>query len=106
MELDGQKIFVGEIAKACGGIIGGVDAFGDVNISTKLIYNKKAFIFPLQTILFTVNEDILEAISQNDHAYPTLTSANNKINTPSITEERPLTSALTTSVSQSISIYS
>lgn len=30
MTLDGVAIFKGEIAKACGGILGGVDAFGDV----------------------------------------------------------------------------
>lgn len=29
--LDGELIFKGEIAKACGGIMGGVDAFGDVS---------------------------------------------------------------------------
>lgn len=28
--LDGALIFIGEIRKACGGILGGVDAFGDV----------------------------------------------------------------------------
>lgn len=30
MLLDDVPIFKGEIAKACGGILGGVDAFGDV----------------------------------------------------------------------------
>ena len=30
--LDGQLIFKGEIARACGGITGGSDNFGDVSI--------------------------------------------------------------------------
>lgn len=29
--LDGVKIFQGEIARACGGILGSTDAFGDVS---------------------------------------------------------------------------
>lgn len=29
--LDGVMIFQGEIARACGGILGSVDAFGDVS---------------------------------------------------------------------------
>ena len=29
--LDGVTIFEGEIARACGGILGGTDAFGDVS---------------------------------------------------------------------------
>lgn len=32
MYLDDKPIFKGEIAKACGGILGRVDAFGDVSI--------------------------------------------------------------------------
>lgn len=31
MTLDEKTVFKGEIAKACGGMLGGVDAFGDVN---------------------------------------------------------------------------
>ncbi|XP_017771300.1 PREDICTED: protein KIAA0556-like isoform X2 [Nicrophorus vespilloides] len=78
MCLDDEVIFRGEIAKACGGIMGGVDAFGD-------------------TILFTVNEEILELISQNDRSFPTLTAE--KIETPLNNEQRPPTSALKTSES-------
>ncbi|CAG5117097.1 unnamed protein product, partial [Candidula unifasciata] len=48
--LDGTEIFKGEIARACGGIEGGTEAFGD-------------------TILFTTDENILEAVSQNDDAF-------------------------------------
>lgn len=50
MTLDGTVIFKGEIARACGGVEGGTEAFGD-------------------TILFTMDEDILEAVSQNDDAF-------------------------------------
>ncbi|XP_045212183.2 katanin-interacting protein-like isoform X2 [Mercenaria mercenaria] len=50
MTLDSSVIFRGEIARACGGIEGGTEAFGD-------------------TILFTTDEGILEAVSQNDEAY-------------------------------------
>lgn len=48
--LDGKLIFKGEIARACGGIEGGTESFGD-------------------TILFSVEEEILEAVSRNDEAY-------------------------------------
>ncbi|KAH9498867.1 hypothetical protein Btru_004902, partial [Bulinus truncatus] len=48
--LDGVTIFKGEIARACGGIEGGTEAFGD-------------------TILFTTDDDILEAVSKNDDAF-------------------------------------
>ncbi|XP_059167114.1 katanin-interacting protein-like isoform X2 [Physella acuta] len=48
--LDGKEIFKGEIARACGGIEGGTEAFGD-------------------TILFTTDENILEAVSKNDDAF-------------------------------------
>ena len=30
--LDGQMIFKGEITRACGGVIGGCELFGDVSI--------------------------------------------------------------------------
>ncbi|XP_061197501.1 katanin-interacting protein-like [Saccostrea echinata] len=50
IQLDNNVIFVGEIARACGGIEGGTEAFGD-------------------TILFTTDENILEAVSKNDDAY-------------------------------------
>ncbi|XP_052267310.1 katanin-interacting protein-like isoform X2 [Dreissena polymorpha] len=50
MTLDSTVIFRGEIARACGGIEGGTEAFGD-------------------TILFTTDEGILELVSQNDAAY-------------------------------------
>ncbi|XP_036369214.1 protein KATNIP homolog isoform X2 [Octopus sinensis] len=48
--LDRRLIFSGEIARACGGVEGGTEAFGD-------------------TILFSVEEEILEAVSRNDDAY-------------------------------------
>ncbi|KAL5018794.1 hypothetical protein ScPMuIL_004516 [Solemya velum] len=48
--LDGAIIFKGEIARACGGIEGGTEAFGD-------------------TILFTMDENILEAVSIHDDDY-------------------------------------
>ncbi|KAK6170887.1 hypothetical protein SNE40_019176 [Patella caerulea] len=50
MKLDGNIIFKGEIARACGGIEGGTEAFGD-------------------TILFTTEESILEEVSKNDEAF-------------------------------------
>ncbi|XP_056018588.1 protein KATNIP homolog isoform X4 [Ostrea edulis] len=50
IQLDNNEIFKGEIARACGGIEGGTEAFGD-------------------TILFTTDENILEAVSKNDDAY-------------------------------------
>ncbi|XP_064613243.1 katanin-interacting protein-like isoform X2 [Liolophura sinensis] len=50
MKLDGCVIFKGEIARACGGIEGGTEAFGD-------------------TILFSVDEGILEAVSKHDSAF-------------------------------------
>ncbi|GJQ72137.1 hypothetical protein Trydic_g3231 [Trypoxylus dichotomus] len=69
--LDGMPIFIGEIKKACGGILGGVDAFGD-------------------TILFTTDESILSAVAANDSCYPTLTSSVYEEHSPM---ERPPTSA-------------
>ncbi|XP_013084186.2 katanin-interacting protein-like isoform X2 [Biomphalaria glabrata] len=48
--LDGATVFKGEIARACGGIEGGTEAFGD-------------------TILFTTDEAILEAVSKHDDAF-------------------------------------
>ncbi|CAC5379019.1 JBTS26 [Mytilus coruscus] len=48
--LDKSEIFKGEIERACGGIEGGTEAFGD-------------------TILFTTDENILESVSRNDDAY-------------------------------------
>ncbi|XP_052071709.1 katanin-interacting protein-like [Mytilus californianus] len=48
--LDKSEIFKGEIERACGGIEGGTEAFGD-------------------TILFTTDENILECVSRNDDAY-------------------------------------
>ncbi|KAJ8916124.1 hypothetical protein NQ315_004491 [Exocentrus adspersus] len=71
--LDSKPIFKGEIAKACGGILGGIHHFGD-------------------TILFTTDENILESISKNDTSYSSLTS---EPNTPQDNEDRPPTSTLT-----------
>ncbi|XP_060778741.1 katanin-interacting protein isoform X3 [Neoarius graeffei] len=50
MLLDGQRIFRGEIAKASGTLIGGLDQFGD-------------------TILFTMDDEILEAMSHFDDTF-------------------------------------
>ncbi|XP_062508912.1 katanin-interacting protein-like isoform X2 [Corticium candelabrum] len=50
MMLDDHLIFDGEIARACGGLLGGSEAFGD-------------------TILFTTDEDILSAVSEFDETY-------------------------------------
>ena len=50
LELDGQMVFQGEIARASGGLLGGTESFGD-------------------TILFTEDEDILALISENDETY-------------------------------------
>ena len=50
MTLDERKIFVGEIARSCGGIARGDETFGD-------------------TILFTTDEDILERVSHNDETF-------------------------------------
>ncbi|XP_044252344.1 katanin-interacting protein-like [Tribolium madens] len=71
MFLDDMAIFKGEIAKACGGMLGSIEAFGD-------------------TILFTTDDEILESISKNDSSYSFLTSGPA---TPTIME-RPPTSAL------------
>ncbi|XP_051171419.1 katanin-interacting protein-like [Leptopilina boulardi] len=48
--LDDIKIFDGEIARACGDIVGSIGSFGD-------------------TILFTTDENILELISENDLSF-------------------------------------
>ncbi|XP_062848566.1 katanin-interacting protein isoform X2 [Trichomycterus rosablanca] len=50
MLLDGRKIFRGEIAKASGTLTGGLDQFGD-------------------TILFTTDDEILEAMSRFDDTF-------------------------------------
>ncbi|EFA08803.2 katanin-interacting protein [Tribolium castaneum] len=71
MFLDDTPVFKGEIAKACGGMLGSIEAFGD-------------------TILFTTDDEILESISKNDSSYSFLTSGPA---TPTIME-RPPTSAL------------
>ncbi|KAJ8926520.1 hypothetical protein NQ314_021122 [Rhamnusium bicolor] len=74
--LDNKPIFKGEIAKACGGILGGIHHFGD-------------------TILFTTDETILENISKQDTSYSSLTS---EPNTPHDNNDRPPTSTLTSEV--------
>ena len=50
IELDCAPIFVGEIARASGGLLGGTESFGD-------------------TILFTEDEQILSLISEHDETY-------------------------------------
>nr|CAH7727082.1 unnamed protein product [Callosobruchus chinensis] len=76
MFLDNRPIFKGEIAKACGGILGGVHHFGD-------------------TILFTTDECILEKISKNDTSYCCLTS---EPSSPIENNARPPTSLIKSEV--------
>ncbi|KAH1015955.1 hypothetical protein HUJ04_007255 [Dendroctonus ponderosae] len=71
MLLDDELIFKGEIAKACGGIQGGLQNFGD-------------------TILFTTDDIILEKISLNDSSFLSMTY---EPHSPS-RDERPPTSVL------------
>ncbi|XP_075231809.1 katanin-interacting protein-like [Lycorma delicatula] len=72
IKLDGVLIFQGEIARACGGILGSTDAFGD-------------------TILFTTDEDILEKVSQHDDSFSSVMNiVNNETFMPK-QPERPLT---------------
>lgn len=47
ISLDGVLIFIGEIRKACGGILGGVDAFGDVSFNFRTVVK-----FDIQFSLF------------------------------------------------------
>ena len=47
ISLDSTVIFKGEVARACGGLAGGTEAYGD-------------------TILFTENEDILDQVNKPD----------------------------------------
>ncbi|VVC44665.1 Hypothetical protein CINCED_3A024605 [Cinara cedri] len=73
MYLNSELIFQGEIARASGGIVGCTDAFGD-------------------TILYTLDDDILENIAQNDTSFSILLEANNTINSISVEpQQRPLT---------------
>lgn len=81
--LDGHPIFKGEIARACGEIQGSTEAFGD-------------------TILFTTDEDILEAISHHDNAFNDDDEISMPINLiverpdtsdPGCSDERPFTAA-------------
>ncbi|XP_046660981.1 katanin-interacting protein-like isoform X1 [Homalodisca vitripennis] len=73
--LDEQLIFQGEIARACGGILGSTDAFGD-------------------TILFTTDEEILERVSRHDDAFDSV--LNDACHQPLLQSlpERPLTASL------------
>ncbi|CAH1708620.1 katanin-interacting protein-like isoform X1 [Aphis gossypii] len=73
MYLNSELIFQGEIARASGGIVGCTDAFGD-------------------TILYTLDDDILENIAQNDTSYSILLEANNTVDSISVEpQQRPLT---------------
>ncbi|XP_050297659.1 katanin-interacting protein-like isoform X2 [Anthonomus grandis grandis] len=76
MMLDDQVIFKGEVAKACGDIQGSIQQFGD-------------------TILFTIDEAILEKISLNDTSFALL---NSHASTPGNRDERPPTSILCSEV--------
>ena len=75
MTLDGATIFRGEMARACGGIVGGSEAFGDVRSSRLnfilewLFYDVTIRCALLQTILFTVDEEILDRVADNDQAF-------------------------------------
>ncbi|XP_050422465.1 katanin-interacting protein-like [Adelges cooleyi] len=71
--LNSQLIFQGEIARASGGIVGCTDAFGD-------------------TILYTLDDDVLEKIAQNDTSFSILSETNDTGNAISIEPpQRPLT---------------
>ncbi|XP_077979703.1 LOW QUALITY PROTEIN: protein KATNIP homolog [Glandiceps talaboti] len=78
--LDGRCIFKGEIARASGGILGQTDSFGD-------------------TILFTTDDDILEAMSRYDETYEAeeiFSARTHDIERPPTADEddmRPFTSA-------------
>ena len=75
MTLDGATIFRGEMARACGGIVGGSEAFGDVRCSSLnfilrwLFHDVIVLCAHLQTILFTVDEEILDRVADNDQAF-------------------------------------
>lgn len=60
-------IFKGEITRASGGIIGGCENFGDVSLETQ--FQHVSLTFDSQTILFTMDEDILEHVSHFDLEY-------------------------------------
>uniref|UniRef100_A0A1B6E268 KATNIP domain-containing protein n=1 Tax=Clastoptera arizonana TaxID=38151 RepID=A0A1B6E268_9HEMI len=72
--LDGELIFQGEIARACGGVVGRTDAFGD-------------------TILFTMDEDILEKVAQNDDSFNSVMNEGSS-EAPNLRTERPLTASI------------
>ncbi|XP_076332193.1 katanin-interacting protein-like isoform X3 [Tachypleus tridentatus] len=92
MTLDDRLIFRGEIKQACGGIQGGTEAFGD-------------------TILFTTDDDILEAISHHDKTFseyvidPSVATIENPVERPPTASigsgpDRPFTTANPTCQSQ------
>ncbi|XP_050539248.1 katanin-interacting protein-like isoform X2 [Daktulosphaira vitifoliae] len=71
--LNSQLIFLGEISRASGGIVGCPDAFGD-------------------TILYTLNDEILENIAMHDTSFHTFLETNNPDNTlANEPYQRPLT---------------
>nr|CAD7458597.1 unnamed protein product [Timema tahoe] len=80
--LDDVVVFRGEIARACGGILGGTEAFGD-------------------TILFTTDDAILELISQFDDSFGSVKdelkfNPDNQVDRPITAyngDERPFTTA-------------
>uniref|UniRef100_T1J5N1 KATNIP domain-containing protein n=1 Tax=Strigamia maritima TaxID=126957 RepID=T1J5N1_STRMM len=72
INLDKICIFKGEIAQACGGIQGGIEAFGD-------------------TILFTTDEAILENIARHDGTFSSYTTLTTEIVKEEILFERPPT---------------
>ncbi|XP_063223456.1 katanin-interacting protein-like isoform X2 [Bacillus rossius redtenbacheri] len=71
VRLDGVLVFRGEISRACGGILGGTQAFGD-------------------TILFTTDETILEMISHFDDSFSGLMNEE-KLSMTAVMEDRPIT---------------
>ncbi|XP_039291059.1 katanin-interacting protein [Nilaparvata lugens] len=72
MQLDDILIFQGEIARACGGIIGRTDSFGD-------------------TILFTTDEEILQKVSEHDDTFGSVMNEISNENLLAKQPERPLT---------------
>lgn len=88
MRLDDELIFKGEIAKACGGIQGGLQNFGDVSLKNSKCLN--VTVLNLQTILFTTDDIMLEKISLNDSSFLNMTYEPHSPNR----DERPPTSVL------------
>ena len=64
MTLDGTVIFQGEIARACGGILGGTEAFGDVSSITVhySTYNSVLNIILCISKIFVMRENLTNLV--------------------------------------------